>query len=146
MIDNYHMNIEEADPYAALTAAGPHIKHVQVSGTNRGTPGADHFDWPRFFAALCATGYGGAVCVESFTAQNEAIATAASIWRPLAPSQDLLAVEGLAYLRAVIQRTDRPGSPAIEGHKCEVSQWQAATGSIVLADRRQSLDMAPSPP
>jgi D-psicose/D-tagatose/L-ribulose 3-epimerase len=102
MIDNYHMNIEEADPYAALTAAGPHIKHVQVSGTNRGAPGADHFDWPRFFAALCATGYGGAVCIESFTARNEAIATAASIWRPLAPSQDLLAQEGLAYLREVL--------------------------------------------
>jgi len=102
MIDNYHMNIEEADPYAALTAAGPHIKHVQVSGTNRGAPGADHFDWPRFFAALCGTGYGGAVCIESFTARNEAIATAASIWRPLAPSQDLLAQEGLAYLREVL--------------------------------------------
>ena len=52
MIDTYHMNIEEADPYAALAAAGPHIKHVQVSGTNRGAPGADHFDWPRFFAVL----------------------------------------------------------------------------------------------
>ncbi len=101
MIDNYHMNIEEADPYAALTTAGPHIKHVQVSGTNRGTPGADHFDWPRFFAALDATGYGGAVCIESFTAQNETIATAASIWRPLAPSQDLLAQEGLAHLRTL---------------------------------------------
>ena len=59
MIDTYHMNIEEADPYAALAVAGPHIKHVQVSGTNRGAPGADHFDWPRFFAALATTGYGG---------------------------------------------------------------------------------------
>jgi D-psicose/D-tagatose/L-ribulose 3-epimerase len=110
MIDTYHMNIEEADPYAALTAAGPHIKHVQVSGTNRGAPGADHFDWPRFFAALCATGYGGAVSIESFTAQNEAIATAASIWRPLAPSPDLLAREGLAYLRAVMRAGRSAGS------------------------------------
>jgi D-psicose/D-tagatose/L-ribulose 3-epimerase len=101
MIDTYHMNIEEADPYTALATAGPRIKHVQVSGTNRGAPGADHFDWRRFFAALRGTGYGGAVCIESFTAQNETIATAASIWRPLARSQDLLAVEGLEYLRAV---------------------------------------------
>ncbi|MGN9908782.1 sugar phosphate isomerase/epimerase family protein [Phytohabitans sp. LJ34] len=103
MIDTYHMNIEEADPYAALVTAGPRVKHVQVSGTHRGAPGADHFDWPRFFAALAVTGYGGAVCIESFTAQNETIATAASIWRPLAPSQDLLAQEGLAYLRTVIR-------------------------------------------
>lgn len=103
MLDTYHMNIEEADPYAAVATAGPYIKHVQVSGTNRGAPGADHFDWPRFFAALDAAGYGGAVCIESFTAQNETIATAASIWRPLAPSQDALAKDGLAYLRVICE-------------------------------------------
>ncbi|ANS70570.1 putative sugar phosphate isomerase/epimerase [Streptomyces lincolnensis] len=103
MIDTYHMNIEEADPYEALVTAGPHIKHVQASGTDRGAPGADHFDWPRFLAGLATTGYGGAVCIESFTAQNEAIATAASIWRPLAPSQDALARDGLSYLRTVLR-------------------------------------------
>ncbi|TDB82516.1 sugar phosphate isomerase/epimerase [Micromonospora sp. KC721] len=103
MIDTYHMNIEEADPYAALALAGPRIKHVQVSGTHRGAPGTDHFDWPRFFAALAEAGYRGAVCIESFTAQNEAIATAASIWRPLAPSQDALARDGLSYLQRVIE-------------------------------------------
>ncbi|WP_330186410.1 sugar phosphate isomerase/epimerase family protein [Dactylosporangium sp. AC04546] len=102
MIDTYHMNIEEADPYTALIIAGPYIKHVQVSGTQRGAPGTDHFDWPRFFEALAATGYRGAVCIESFTADNETIATAASIWRPLAPTQDSLALGGLAYLRRLL--------------------------------------------
>ncbi|MHC5907628.1 sugar phosphate isomerase/epimerase family protein [Streptomyces sp. S6] len=102
MIDTYHMNIEEADPYGALGTAGPHIKHVQVSGTDRGAPGADHFDWPRFLGGLAKAGYGGAVCIESFTAQNASIATAASIWRPLAPTQDALARDGLAYLRTVL--------------------------------------------
>jgi D-psicose/D-tagatose/L-ribulose 3-epimerase len=101
MLDTYHMNIEESDPYASVALAGPRIKHVQISGTDRGTPGADHFDWPRFFGALRATGYGGAVCIESFTALNASIATAASIWRPLAPSQDRLALDGLTYLRTV---------------------------------------------
>jgi D-psicose/D-tagatose/L-ribulose 3-epimerase len=107
MIDTYHMNIEESDPYAILGLAGPHIKHVQVSGTDRGAPGRDHFDWSRFFSALRATGYGGAVCIESFTALNDTIATAASIWRPLAPSQDRLALDGLTYLRSVLRRIDR---------------------------------------
>ncbi|MEH0930154.1 sugar phosphate isomerase/epimerase family protein [Micromonospora sp. CPCC 205558] len=102
MIDTYHMNIEEADPYAALAVAGRHIKHVQVSGTNRGAPGADHFDWPRFFTVLRDTGYQGAICIESFTAENETIATAAAIWRPLAPSQDRLATDGLRYLREIL--------------------------------------------
>ena len=103
MIDTYHMNIEEADPYTALAVAGRHIKHVQVSGTNRGAPGADHFDWPRFFTALRDTGYQGAICIESFTAENDAIATAAAVWRPLAPSQDRLATDGLRYLRKILR-------------------------------------------
>ncbi|WBB80986.1 sugar phosphate isomerase/epimerase [Micromonospora sp. WMMD882] len=103
MIDTYHMNIEEADPYLALVLAGRRIKHVQVSGTNRGAPGMDHFDWPRFFAVLRATGYRGSICIESFTAENETIATAASIWRPLAPSQDHLAMDGLSYLRQLLR-------------------------------------------
>ncbi|MFG1920068.1 sugar phosphate isomerase/epimerase family protein [Micromonospora sp. NPDC048898] len=102
MIDTYHMNIEEADPYAALAVAAPHIKHVQVSGSNRGAPGADHFDWPRFFTVLRDTGYQGAICIESFTGENEAIAVAAAIWRPLAPSQDRLATDGLRYLREIL--------------------------------------------
>jgi D-psicose/D-tagatose/L-ribulose 3-epimerase len=103
MLDTFHLNIEESDPCAAVRLAGSRIKHVQVSGTDRGTPGRDHFDWPRFFGALRTTGYGGAVCIESFTAQNKTIATAASIWRPLAPTQDLLALDGLKYLRAVLR-------------------------------------------
>lgn len=45
---------------------------------------------------------GYAVCIESFTAENETIATAAAIWRPLAVSQDRLAVDGLHQLREVI--------------------------------------------
>ncbi len=102
MLDTYHMNIEEKDPYAAVALAGPHIKHVQVSGTDRGAPGRDHLDWPRFLEVLGKTGYTGALCIESFTAENETIATAASIWRPLAESQDRLALDGLAYLRSLL--------------------------------------------
>ena len=41
----------------------------------------------------------GPVVIESFTAENETIATAASVWRPLAASQDAIAVDGLAFLR-----------------------------------------------
>ena len=44
-------------------------------------------------------GYDGPVCIESFTGDNATIATAASIWRPLAPSQDRLATDGLAFLK-----------------------------------------------
>jgi sugar phosphate isomerase/epimerase len=63
-IDSYHMNIEEADPAAAVLAAGPLIGHVQVSDSNRFQPGAGHIDWPVFFAALDAIGYSGWTAVE----------------------------------------------------------------------------------
>jgi D-psicose/D-tagatose/L-ribulose 3-epimerase len=102
MLDTYHMNIEERDPYEAVAVAGPHIKHVQVSGTDRGAPGTDHLDWPRFLEALDKTGYTGALCIESFTADNAEIAPAASLWRPLAESQDRLAQDGLAHLRRLL--------------------------------------------
>jgi D-psicose/D-tagatose/L-ribulose 3-epimerase len=58
-----------------------------VCANDRGAPGADHVDWPGFLAALTDAGYAGPLCIESFTAENATIATAASIWRPLAPGQ-----------------------------------------------------------
>ena len=99
MLDVYHMNIEETSVPSAIARAGERIVHVQVCGNQRGTPGDDHLDWPAIFAALDATGYDGPVCIESFTGDNATIATAASIWRPLAPTQDRLATDGLAFLR-----------------------------------------------
>ena len=98
-LDTYHLNIEESDPVAAIRTAGPRIAHVQVCANDRGAPGADHLDWPALLTALADTGYRGSLCIESFTPDNQSIATAASIWRPLARSQDAIAVDGLAFLR-----------------------------------------------
>jgi len=102
-LDTFHMNIEEKDPAAAARLAGRRIAHVQASGTDRGTPGADQFGWSGLVDALGETGYRGLVCIESFTVDNDAIARAASIWRPLAPSQDRLATDGLAFLRSIFR-------------------------------------------
>jgi D-psicose/D-tagatose/L-ribulose 3-epimerase len=102
LLDTFHMNIEEKDPAAAAARAGSRIAHVHACGTDRGSPGSDRFDWPAFLNALDGAGYDGALCIESFTSTNEAIATAASIWRPLAPSPDALAADGLAFLRAQV--------------------------------------------
>ncbi|EPH45693.1 sugar phosphate isomerase/epimerase family protein [Streptomyces aurantiacus] len=101
-LDTYHQNIEERSLPAAVEAAGHRIGHVQVCANDRGTPGADHLDWAGFLRALRAVGYRGALCVESFTAHNDAIAVAASVWRPLAPSQDALAADGLSFLRRAV--------------------------------------------
>ncbi|MEV1328561.1 sugar phosphate isomerase/epimerase family protein [Micromonospora costi] len=101
-LDLYHQNIEETDVPAAIRSAAGRVAHVQVCGNDRGTPGTDHLDWPAILAAVDATGYAGPLCIESFTAENATIATAASIWRPLATSQDAIAVDGLAFLRTVM--------------------------------------------
>ncbi|WP_298179539.1 sugar phosphate isomerase/epimerase family protein [Saccharomonospora sp.] len=101
-LDFYHQNIEERDIAAAIRAAYDRVAHVQVCANDRGAPGRDHFDWPELLSALADAGYTGPLCIESFTAHNDSIAKAASIWRPLATSQDALAVDGLAFLKEVM--------------------------------------------
>ena len=62
--DTYHMNIEEDDPVAALTAVAPYLGHVQASDSNRYQPGAGHLDWPALLGALDRTGYQGHIALE----------------------------------------------------------------------------------
>ncbi len=100
-LDTYHLNIEERSSADAVRAAGQHLAHVQVCGSDRGAPGGDQTDWPALLSALDEVGYDGPLVIESFTADNASIATAASIWRPLAPTQDELARDGLSFLRSL---------------------------------------------
>lgn len=102
LLDIYHMNIEETDIPAAIRRAGERIAHVQVCANDRGAPGADHLPWVAILQALDDVAYQGPLCIESFTADNATIATAASIWRPLARTQDAIAVDGLAHLRRLV--------------------------------------------
>ena len=92
-------------------AAGEHLVHVQVCGSDRGRPGGDQTDWPALVAALDEVGYAGPLNIESFTPDNAAIAVAASIWRPLAASPDDLARDGLPFLRGPAC-TERPDHAA----------------------------------
>jgi D-psicose/D-tagatose/L-ribulose 3-epimerase len=101
LLDTFHMNIEEHDPVAAINLCRGHLAHFHACGCDRGAPGSDQIPWPRIAAALRDTGYEGAVVIESFTIENQAIARAAAIWRPLAPTQDAIATDGLRYLRSV---------------------------------------------
>ncbi|MGW1411488.1 sugar phosphate isomerase/epimerase family protein [Streptomyces sp. NPDC002403] len=102
-LDVYHQNIEERSLPDAVQRAAGRIVHVQVCANDRGTPGADSLDWPGFLTALTASGYWGPLCIESFTAHNDAIAVAASVWRPLAGTQDSIATDGLAFLRRALR-------------------------------------------
>jgi D-psicose/D-tagatose/L-ribulose 3-epimerase len=99
LLDTFHMNIEEKDQAAAIRLVGDKLVHFHACGNDRGAPGADAMPWPAITTALHEIGYAGAVVIESFTPDNQTIARAAAIWRPLAATQDALAREGLAFLR-----------------------------------------------
>jgi D-psicose/D-tagatose/L-ribulose 3-epimerase len=103
LLDTFHMNIEEKDIPAAIGRAAGRIVEFHACSNDRGTPGEDHLPWPRIVAALKAADYDGPVVIEAFTPEIREIAKAVSIWRPLAPSQDALARDGLKNLRAVFQ-------------------------------------------
>ena len=99
LLDTFHMNIEEKDQAAAIRRVGANLAHFHACGNDRGAPGADHIPWVAITAALREIGYDRAVVIESFTPDNQTIARAAAIWRPLAETQDALARDGLAFLR-----------------------------------------------
>lgn len=99
LLDTFHMNIEERDLGGVIRLAGDRLVHFHACGNDRGAPGHDGIDWIAIRNALDDIGYAGTVTIESFTSANQTIATAASIWRPLAESQDALASDGLAFLR-----------------------------------------------
>jgi len=93
------MNIEEADSAAALIAAADHVGHFHASASHRGLIGKDQVKWQEVLAALKAINYQGDIVIESFTADNEVLAKATSIWRKLYEGPEQLSVEGLQFLR-----------------------------------------------
>ncbi len=100
LLDTYHMNIEEKNQAKAIATAGKHLLHVHACGCDRGAPGGDHIDWDGVRNALQEIGYTGSLVIESFTPDVKVVAKAASIWRDVEPSQEAIAVKGLAFLRA----------------------------------------------
>jgi D-psicose/D-tagatose/L-ribulose 3-epimerase len=101
-LDTFHMNIEEKNQAAAIRKAGRHLAHFHACGSDRGTPGGDHIDWPAIAKALKAVKYKGDVVIESFTSDVKVIARAAAIWRQIEPSQEHIATRGLKFLRKTL--------------------------------------------
>ena len=100
LVDTYHANIEEKDVAAALPARrGPARPRPRLGQRPRRAGRRPHRLARGARRAARRSATTAAVVIESFTAENETIATAASIWRPLA------AVAGR-------DRRRRPGVPA----------------------------------
>jgi len=101
-LDTFHMNIEEKSLGDAIRAAGRRLVHFHACENDRGTPGTGNITWGEIAAALREIGYDGPVVIESFTSKVQSIARAAAIWRPLAPSQDALAGDGVKFLKTLL--------------------------------------------
>jgi D-psicose/D-tagatose/L-ribulose 3-epimerase len=99
VLDGFHMNIEEPDLESAILRAGDKLIHVQVSENYRGTPGTGQTNWAAWKRGLEAIDYRGTISIESFTPQVKELAGAVCIWKPLVPSQDGFANEGLKFLK-----------------------------------------------
>ncbi|MDZ7719196.1 MAG: sugar phosphate isomerase/epimerase family protein [Balneolaceae bacterium] len=102
MIDLFHAGIEEKNLGDAIRTAGDNLYHFQVAENDRGTPGTGQFDWNGIAKALKEIGYDRHVIIETFTQDNELLAKAAAIWRPLAESPDQLAKDGLSFLKKLL--------------------------------------------
>jgi D-psicose/D-tagatose/L-ribulose 3-epimerase len=99
--DTFHANIEEQEPAAAVRAVASDLGHVHISENDRGIPGSGHVDWRGILSALKEVGYDGWLTIESFAEPEPELASAASIWRDLAPSGDELAHQGLDFIKGL---------------------------------------------
>jgi D-psicose/D-tagatose/L-ribulose 3-epimerase len=97
--DTFHANIEEKSIPGACRAVARHLKHVQASENDRGTPGSGHVDWTGLKAALDAIGYDQWLSIESFGPNLGAFSSAVCIWRDIEPAAESIAFEGIEFLK-----------------------------------------------
>jgi D-psicose/D-tagatose/L-ribulose 3-epimerase len=109
-LDTFHANIEEKRPGDAIRRAGKRIGYVHISENDRGVPGSGHVAWEATFDALRDIGYDGWLTVESFGNALPNLAAATKIWRPLFDSEEQVAREGLAFMRAEVGRRSQPSA------------------------------------
>jgi len=82
-LDTFHMNIEEANPAAAIRLAGDKIGYFHVGESNRGYLGDGVIDFDRIFDALLEIDYQRDIVFESFSSKvvDEGLSLACAIWR-----------------------------------------------------------------
>lgn len=82
-LDTFHMNIEEANPAAAIRLAGDRIGYFHIGESNRGYLGDGVIDFDSIFDALLDIAYASDVTFESFSGAvvDEGLSIACAIWR-----------------------------------------------------------------
>ena len=99
LLDTFHMGIEEKNQGEAIRRAGKHLKHFHACENDRGAPGTGQVPWVEVRDALKSIGYDKIVAIEGFNPEIVDLANGACIWRPMAPSPDRLAGDGVKFLK-----------------------------------------------
>jgi len=104
LIDTFHANIEEKNQAAAVRTAGGRLKHVHASENDRGLLGSGHVDFPGIVKALREIGYDGYLMIEGFGYAKDEAHSLGALWGDLNVTPEMIAFEGAAYLRSLIER------------------------------------------
>jgi D-psicose/D-tagatose/L-ribulose 3-epimerase len=99
-LDTFHMNIEEANPAAAIRLAGDKIGYFHIGESNRGYLGDGVIDFDPIFDALLDVGYQNDITFESFSGAivDEALSIACAIWRDTWTDSMPLAAHAKAFI------------------------------------------------
>ncbi|GAB2593280.1 sugar phosphate isomerase/epimerase [Spirosoma areae] len=97
--DTFHANIEEKSTAEAIRKVAPYLVHVQISENDRSTPGQGQINFDSVFDVLQEIGYTGPIAIEAFGLTPPELAAATHIFRPMFPSPEQLAVDGLAFIK-----------------------------------------------
>jgi D-psicose/D-tagatose/L-ribulose 3-epimerase len=103
LYDTFHSNIEEKSIGRGIEVVGSHLVHMHTCENDRGTPGNGHVEWADVFAALAKIRYDGWLTIESFGFALGDLSAAAAIWRDIEPTPDVIAFDGIGFLKQGIR-------------------------------------------
>ncbi len=104
MYDTFHANIEEKSIPAAIRGCADVLCHVHISENDRSTPGQGNVRWAENFDTLKEVGYDGCLMIEAFGLALPELAAATKIWRKMYDSEEQLARDGLAFMKAEVAK------------------------------------------
>jgi D-psicose/D-tagatose/L-ribulose 3-epimerase len=108
-LDTFHMNIEEANPAAAVRLAGDKLGYFHIGESNRGFLGDGVINFDLIFDALLDIGYQRDIVFESFSTAvvDEGLSLACAIWRDTWSDNDPLAAHAKRFIELKWDEAER---------------------------------------
>jgi D-psicose/D-tagatose/L-ribulose 3-epimerase len=104
MYDTFHAHIEEKNVSQAVRDCADVLCHVHISENDRSTPGQGNVRWKENFDALREVNYNSWMVIEAFGLALPELAAATKIWRRMFASEEQLARDGLAFMKAEVAK------------------------------------------